>query len=35
MNDLLGGHIPIMFDTLTTVLPAAAAGISASWRSPA
>jgi tripartite-type tricarboxylate transporter receptor subunit TctC len=26
MNDLLGGHIPIMFDTLTTVLPAAAAG---------
>jgi tripartite-type tricarboxylate transporter receptor subunit TctC len=26
MNDLLGGHIPIMFDTLTTVLPEAAAG---------
>jgi len=26
MNDLLGGHIPIMFDTLPTVLPAAAAG---------
>jgi len=26
MNDLLGGHIPIMFDTLTTVLPQAAAG---------
>jgi tripartite-type tricarboxylate transporter receptor subunit TctC len=26
MNDLLGGHIPIMFDTLTTVLPGAAAG---------
>ena len=26
LNDLLGGHIPIMFDTLTTVLPAAAAG---------
>ena len=26
MNDLLGGHIPIMFDTLPTVLPAASAG---------
>jgi len=26
MNDLIGGHIPIMFDTLPTVLPAAAAG---------
>jgi tripartite-type tricarboxylate transporter receptor subunit TctC len=26
MNDLLGGHIPMMFDTLPTVLPAAAAG---------
>jgi tripartite-type tricarboxylate transporter receptor subunit TctC len=26
MNDLLGGHIPIMFDTLTTVLPEAATG---------
>jgi tripartite-type tricarboxylate transporter receptor subunit TctC len=26
MSDLLGGHIPIMFDTLTTVLPEAAAG---------
>ena len=26
MNDLLGGHIPIMFDSLPTVLPAAAAG---------
>ena len=26
MNDLLGGHVPIMFDTLTTVLPEAAAG---------
>ena len=26
MNDLLGGHIPIMFDTLTTALPEAAAG---------
>jgi tripartite-type tricarboxylate transporter receptor subunit TctC len=26
MNDLVGGHIPIMFDTLTTVLPQAAAG---------
>jgi tripartite-type tricarboxylate transporter receptor subunit TctC len=26
MSDLLGGHIPIMFDTLTTVLPQAAAG---------
>lgn len=26
MNDLLGGHIPIMFDTLPTVLPGAAAG---------
>jgi tripartite-type tricarboxylate transporter receptor subunit TctC len=26
MNDLLGGHIPIMFDTLPTVLPAAAGG---------
>jgi tripartite-type tricarboxylate transporter receptor subunit TctC len=26
MNDLLGGHIPIMFDTLTTVLPEATAG---------
>jgi len=26
MNDLIGGHIPMMFDTLPTVLPAAAAG---------
>jgi tripartite-type tricarboxylate transporter receptor subunit TctC len=26
MNDLLGGHIPIMFDSLPTVLPAAVAG---------
>ncbi|OJU15522.1 MAG: LacI family transcriptional regulator [Afipia sp. 62-7] len=26
MNDLIGGHIPIMFDTLPTVLPAATAG---------
>ncbi|MCX7320840.1 MAG: tripartite tricarboxylate transporter substrate binding protein [Hyphomicrobiales bacterium] len=26
MNDLIGGHIPIMFDTLPTVLPAAQAG---------
>jgi tripartite-type tricarboxylate transporter receptor subunit TctC len=26
MNDLLGGHIPIMFDTLPTVLPAASTG---------
>lgn len=26
MNDLIGGHIPIMFDTLPTVLPAASAG---------
>jgi tripartite-type tricarboxylate transporter receptor subunit TctC len=26
MSDLLGGHVPIMFDTLTTVLPEAAAG---------
>lgn len=26
MNDLIGGHIPIMFDTLPTVLPAAEAG---------
>ena len=26
MNDLLGGHIPTMFDSLPTVLPAAAAG---------
>ena len=26
MNDLLGGHIPIMFDTLPTVLPAASGG---------
>lgn len=26
MNDLLGGHIPIMFDTLPTVLPAASNG---------
>ena len=26
MNDLIGGHIPIMFDTLPTVLPAANAG---------
>jgi tripartite-type tricarboxylate transporter receptor subunit TctC len=26
MNDLMGGHIPIMFDTLPTVLPAAQAG---------
>lgn len=26
MNDLIGGHIPIMFDTLPTVLPAAAGG---------
>ena len=26
MNDLLGGHIPMMFDTLPTVLPAAATG---------
>ena len=26
MNDLLGGHIPIMFDTLPTVLPGASAG---------
>ncbi len=26
MNDLLGGHIPIMFDTLPTVLPAVSAG---------
>ncbi|QDM18637.1 tripartite tricarboxylate transporter substrate binding protein [Tardiphaga sp. vice352] len=26
MNDLIGGHIPIMFDTLPTVLPAAEGG---------
>ncbi|MDB5616304.1 tripartite tricarboxylate transporter substrate binding protein [Tardiphaga sp.] len=26
MNDLIGGHIPIMFDTLPTVIPAAEAG---------
>jgi tripartite-type tricarboxylate transporter receptor subunit TctC len=26
MNDLIGGHIPIMFDTLPTVLPAASGG---------
>jgi tripartite-type tricarboxylate transporter receptor subunit TctC len=26
MNDLIGGHIPIMFDTLPTVLPAVQAG---------
>lgn len=26
MNDLLGGHIPMMFDTLPTVLPTAASG---------
>lgn len=26
MSDLIGGHIPIMFDTLPTVLPAAQAG---------
>jgi tripartite-type tricarboxylate transporter receptor subunit TctC len=26
MNDLLGGHIPMMFDTLPTVLPAAQEG---------
>ena len=26
MNDLMGGHIPMMFDTLPTVLPAAAEG---------
>lgn len=26
MNDLIGGHIPIMFDTLPTVLPAAQSG---------
>lgn len=26
MNDLLGGHIPLMFDTLPTVLPTAAGG---------
>ncbi len=26
MNDLIGGHIPIMFDTLPTVIPGAKAG---------
>jgi tripartite-type tricarboxylate transporter receptor subunit TctC len=26
MNDLIGGHVPIMFDSLPTVLPAAMAG---------
>jgi tripartite-type tricarboxylate transporter receptor subunit TctC len=26
MNDLIGGHVPIMFDSLPTVLPAATAG---------
>jgi len=26
MNDLIGGHIPIMFDSLPTVLPATSAG---------
>ncbi|MBO4225254.1 tripartite tricarboxylate transporter substrate binding protein [Bradyrhizobium neotropicale] len=26
MNDLIGGHVPIMFDTLPTVIPGAAAG---------
>ncbi|ABD89519.1 Bug family tripartite tricarboxylate transporter substrate binding protein [Rhodopseudomonas palustris] len=26
MNDLIGGHIPIMFDSLTTVVPAAQGG---------
>ena len=26
MNDLLGGHVPMMFDSLPTVLPAAEAG---------
>ena len=26
MNDLIGGHVPIMFDSLPTVLPAASAG---------
>ncbi|MDB5655583.1 MAG: hypothetical protein JWQ94_3196 [Tardiphaga sp.] len=26
MNDLIGGHIPIMFDSLPTVIPAAEAG---------
>jgi len=27
MNDLIGGHIPIMFDTLPTVIPAAQGGL--------
>ncbi|HEY0331244.1 MAG TPA: tripartite tricarboxylate transporter substrate binding protein [Rhodopseudomonas sp.] len=27
MNDLIGGHIPIMFDALTTVIPAAQGGV--------
>ncbi|MBB5047475.1 tripartite-type tricarboxylate transporter receptor subunit TctC [Rhodopseudomonas rhenobacensis] len=27
MNDLIGGHIPIMFDALTTVIPASQGGV--------